>query len=45
MRLRRSSGGVDGSLCKGFSFRHTLGKVVVVVLMTAFVRVLVLGTL
>ena len=37
MRLSRSSGGGDDSLCKGLSFRDALGKVVVVVLLVVVV--------
>ena len=37
MRFRRSSGGGDDTLCKGFSFRDALGKVVVVVLVVVVV--------
>ena len=35
--MRSSSGGGDDSLCKGYSLRSALGKVVVVVLVVAVV--------
>ena len=37
MRLSRSSGGGEDSLCKGLNFRDALGKVVVVVLLVVVV--------